>query len=97
MIAKRILAGISAIGMLACTGCTAQELAAMQAGTSNGDSATPVYTPPDTPFPPPQPTPPSGAAIDVTNGHLLTPFGPDTWFDPTTGTVLPPGSAVIPQ
>jgi hypothetical protein len=43
------------------------------------------------------PTLPTAPAIDPTNNHLLTPIGPGTYMDPTTGAVFPPGSAVIPQ
>jgi hypothetical protein len=109
MIEKRILVGaLAATALLACTGCTAQELAAMRASASNGDGATPAYMQTDTPFPPPppisldtppppMPTMPTGPALDPTNGHLLIPIGPNTYSDPTTGTLYPPGSAVIPQ
>jgi hypothetical protein len=109
MIAKRIVAGAFATAaMFACTGCTAQELAAMRASASNGDIATPADMQTDAPFPPPppissdtppppMPTMPTAPALDPTNGHLLIPIGPNTYSDPTTGTLYPPGSAVIPQ
>jgi hypothetical protein len=104
MITKRMIAGaLATAALLGCTGCTAQELAAMNASASNGDSARPAYMQTDTPFPPPPPPPtlsdsaPPTPAIDPSNGHMLIPIGPGTYSDPTTGAVFPPGSAVIPQ
>jgi hypothetical protein len=108
MIAKRILAGAFATAaLLACAGCTAQELAAMHASAAT--NADEPYHFPDETFPPapptamssdsapPMPTLPTGPALDPASGHLLVPIGPRTYADPTTGAVFPPGSPVIPQ
>lgn len=110
MITNRILAGaLATTAVLVCTGCTAQELAAMRASTSSDDSVVPATMQTDSPFPPPPPissdsspaapipTLPTGPALDPSNGHLLIPIGPGTYSDPTTGAVFPPGSPVIPQ
>lgn len=106
MIAKRILAGVMVTSALfACGGCTTEELAAMQArSVSASDQKVPDATippPPQTAMSsdsaPPMPSLPTAPAIDPSNGHLLVPIGPGTYSDPTTGTVFPPGSPVIPQ
>ena len=104
MIAKRIVAGASAIAAFAtCAGCTAQELAAMHASTSSDDSATPAYMQTSDPFPPPPPATSSDApspppmisqALDPSTGHLLTSIGPGLYMDPSNGAVFPPGTAI---
>jgi hypothetical protein len=105
MFVRRILVGgLATSVLLACGGCTAQELAAMRASAAADASA--GYQPPDQTFPSASPPamsfdnsapaiPPAPAtALDPVSGRLLMSIGPGIYLDPTDGAVFPPGAAI---
>jgi hypothetical protein len=82
MMAMPVLPRMFAVILLiACTGCTAQILAADDPATL-----------PDS-FSSSPPTPPP-VAIDATNGHVLISVGPGIYMDPSDNSIVPQGLTV---